>query len=176
MQHNVEALKNAGPSPPSVRQPKEKQHPGKLNALAPPTFWRILKRRAGEGVRVSHCKDPHVCPWCDNAETIEAELVAANLAAKRAPLDRDAQARLRKAHSNAAHLKRHQRALEVQRKHVDAITKHLKPDELVVQMDYVSSSSSSNRPIHDCVFAIRYKDNEAGCALTFFAANTACLL
>jgi hypothetical protein len=162
MRHNIRVLK-ANPDA-AVRAPNEQQwRSDALEPLCRRTFWSRIRRFHGEGLRLRFSRDPHVCPWCDNAEEIATELAAAKKALKRAPQDRAAHERLRQAQNKAAWLKRHQTALTTQRQWIkDNVLHNLTSKEAIVQLDYVSQSSSSNVNIHDLVIAIQYKEKDEG--------------
>ena len=56
--------------------------PADPNALRPldyNTFWEVVKRRKGEGLRLTHLRHPHPCDQCRTLPQFEAELKRALL-------------------------------------------------------------------------------------------------
>jgi hypothetical protein len=70
---------------------------------------------------------------------------------------------LRKAKKNAEHALRHKEALVRQRDWIKTeVVAKLSPDQLMVQMDFVCTQTSSYRPIHTLVLAIHSKPKDSG--------------
>jgi hypothetical protein len=164
MKHNLRVLYRV-PNP-LTRLAHEKHDDQKLEPLSDRKFWSIIKRRHGEGVplRVQH--NPHACPWCDEEDTITAELHAAEVASREDPENKAKTKALRRAQRKARHLQQHKSALLIQRDWIKAnVTAKLGPRDCLIEMDYVCTTSTSNRPIHNLVLAVHYKPEGAGSSI-----------
>jgi hypothetical protein len=168
MRHNLEVVRD-NPNA-QVRDPHQPQHsPGRLEPLSRRSFQQVIKRRHGHGIRLRIQKDPHLCKWCEGEEEIKAAFHAAVVAADADPDSREKQTILRKAKLNREHMLRHKDALGRQRAWLKTqVLAKLKPDEALIQMDFVCTHTSSFRPIHTFVLAIHTKAKGSGTALEQF--------
>ena len=122
-------------------------------------FWSLVKRKKGEGLRLTHLKHPHPCEMCDTLPAFEKELKDALLALSVCNDSTESD----KLGKDIVHIRgmvnrrrAHRLALDHQRPWINLnIRIKLAPGDTMVQADYVSFFNSKGKKVHDLILVER---------------------
>jgi hypothetical protein len=138
-------------------------------------FWNSIKRKKGEGIRLTHLRHPHPCDMCRTLPLYKKQLEQAILdkdaeqdASKKSKLGKEV-TRLQRLVDWRAH---HQRTLDHQRKwNTENVTMKLEPHQCLVQADYVSFYNTLGQKVHDLVLVIHFVTRKGGPLQRFYVDN-----
>jgi hypothetical protein len=113
-----------------------------LRPLSYNAFWGVLKRKKGEGIRLTYLRHPHPCEMCETLPAYEAKLKEALLAKERES-DATKKSKLGKEVKRIQGLRdrrlAHRKTLDQQRAWINKnIIWDLQPGQCLVQADFVS--------------------------------------
>ena len=145
---------------------RAKDHDESLRPLSYNAFWDAIKRKKGEGIRLTYLRHPHPCDMCATLPVYEAKLKAARLAVANEPDAKKKSAlgkevvRLRGLwERRVAHVK----TFDHQREWINTnVIWKLEPGQALVQADYVSFYNSLGKKVHDLVLVIHYVTFKGG--------------
>lgn len=137
-----------------------------LRPLSYNAFWSVIKRKQGEGIRLTYLRHPHPCDMCDTLAAYEEELEQARTAKKKEE-DAAKKSALGREVTRLQHLVErrlaHRKVLDHQRPWINEnVIWKLKPHQCLVQADYVSFYNTLGKKVHDLVLVIHYVTREGG--------------
>jgi hypothetical protein len=152
-----------------------KDHDELLRPLSYNAFWDLLKRKKGEGIRLTYLRHPHPCEMCETLPSYEAKLKEALLAKEREP-DATKKSKLGKEVKRLQGLRdrrlAHRKTLDHQRAWINKnVIWELRPGQCLVQADFVSFYNTLGKKVHDLVLVIHYVTREGGPVQRLYVDN-----